>query len=80
MKKNLKAKPTVLGQIVDKAFQEVSREHGINEQDLFMAALGHCAVGLLLVNLSWMPGSLHALGWMLLVVGFLVMLLIRKKL
>ncbi|UUZ66304.1 hypothetical protein LP417_35410 (plasmid) [Polaromonas sp. P1-6] len=45
-----------------------------------MAALGHCAAGLLLVNLSWMPGSFRALGWVLLVAGLMVMLLIRKKL
>ena len=80
MKKSIKVQPTVLSQVIDKAFKAVSQEHGISEKDLFMAALGHCAVGLLLVNLSWIPDSLRPLGWTLLVVGLLVMLLIRKKL
>ena len=80
MKKGMKTTPTVLSQVVEKAFKAVSQEHGVSEKDLFIAALGHCAVGLLLVNLGWMPGSFRALGWALLVAGLLVMVLIRKEL
>jgi hypothetical protein len=80
MPHKIKDLPAEFSQIVDKAFAETLRENGITAKDLFVLAVGHCAVGLVLVNLSWLPGSFHALGWTLLAAGLTTMILIRKKL
>lgn len=69
---------SVVTEVVEKSFKEIHEDSGISAQDLFMASLGYAAVGLLIVNLDWMPGSFHALGWSLISVGVLAMVFIRK--
>jgi hypothetical protein len=80
MTNKLKDLPAEFSQIVDKAFAEVLRDNGITAKDLFVLAVGHCALGLLLVNLSWLPSSFYVLGWTLMAAGLTTMILTRKKL
>lgn len=73
------AKPNPFGQIVDRAFKDVQSEHGLSARDFFMVALGYSAVGLLLLNLEFVPKGIQPLGWLLLVPGVFVMVLFRKE-
>jgi hypothetical protein len=73
------ANRSALEQIVDRAFAQIQAEHGLSGRDLFMLALGYCAVGLLLLNLDFIPKPLQPIGWVLVVPGLLTLVLMRNK-
>jgi hypothetical protein len=80
MPKKLACKPTSFGQIVKLALQQIRDEQGLSQEDFFMIAMGYSAVGLLLLNLDFIPKSIAPVGWVLAVVGLFAMLCTGKKL
>ena len=80
MNQDAAKKKTVIKEAVEKAFNQIHDDYGISENDLFMASLGYSSVGLVLVNLDWLPSSFHALGWTLIFFGVPSMVFIRKLL
>ena len=80
MNQDAAKKKTAIKEAVEKAFNQIHDDYGISENDLFMASLGYSSVGLVLVNLDWLPSSFHALGWTLIFFGVPSMVFIRKLL
>ena len=68
--------------IVDKActlaFDEVKKD-GIGATDLFAVGTVFCAIGLVMLNTSWLPGSMKVLGGFLVAMGLTVMAVIVRK-
>ncbi|CAN5461953.1 hypothetical protein BH10PSE16_BH10PSE16_03880 [soil metagenome] len=77
--KNGRARPSKVDQIIDEAFEQ-SDKHGVTAQEIFVCGLGTALLGLALLNIGALPGSLHAMGSVMVFVGVVAMVLIRRKL
>ena len=76
---NGRARPSKIDQIIDEAYEE-PRRNGVTAQEIFVCGLGTALLGLALLNISALPGSLQAMGSVMIFVGMLAMVLIRRKL
>ena len=80
MKKNITDKPSIVRVIVEKAFKKTQEDYCVSENDVFVASVAFAGIGLILVNIDWLPASINSLGWSLMVIGVASMVLIRKLL
>ena len=80
MKKNTTEKPSMVRVIVENAFKKTHEDYGVSEHDIFAGSVSFAAIGLILVNIDWMPVSFNSLGWSLMVIGVASMILIKKLL
>ena len=60
------------------AFNEVKKD-GMKATDLFAVGTIFCALGLVMLNTSWMPGSMKVLGGFMVSMGLVVMITIVRK-
>ena len=63
---------------IQNAFAEVHGRTGISKEDLFAAALGYAAVGLIVVNMDFLPMALNAVGWTAVFCGTAGMIFVRR--
>ncbi len=75
---NPKKQPSLLDKAVTVAFNEVKKE-GIKAADLFAVGTIFSAIGLVMLNTGWMPGSMKVLGGFLTAMGLIVMVVIVRK-
>lgn len=68
-----------LDAIIDEAYKE-SLSKGAGANEIFVAGMGTATAGLVLLNISALPGAVHAMGIVMTFVGVLAMVLIRRKL
>ena len=80
MQMKTEKKSSVIREIVEVAFKKTNSVYGISAPDLFAGSVAFAAIGLILVNIDWMPASFNSLGWSLIVIGVASMVLIRKLL
>ena len=73
-----KKQPSLLDKAVTVAFAEVKKD-GATATDLFAVGTIFCALGLVMLNTSWMPGSMKVLGGFLVAMGLVVMAVIVRK-
>ena len=73
-----KKQPSLLDKAVTVAFDEVKKD-GATPTDLFAVGTIFCALGLVMLNTSWMPGSMKVLGGFLVAMGLVVMAVIVRK-
>jgi hypothetical protein len=78
MKKNTTENPSMVRVIVEKAFKKTHEDYGVSENDVFVASVAFAGIGLILVNLDWIPASFKLLGWSLMAIGVASMFFIRK--
>ena len=71
-------KPSILDKAVTVAFNEVKKD-GVKAADLFAVGTVFCALGLVMLNTSWLPGSMKVLGGFLVAMGLTVMVTIVRK-
>ena len=71
-------KPSILDKAVTVAFNEVKKD-GVKAADLFAVGAVFCALGLVMLNTSWLPGSMKVLGGFLVAMGLTVMITIARK-
>lgn len=60
------------------AFNEV-KKNGMKATDLFAVGTIFCALGLVMLNTSWMPGNMKVLGGFMVSMGLVVMITIVRK-
>ena len=63
---------------IQKAYAKVHGRTGISKEDLFAAALGYAAVGLIAVNVNFLPQVLHVVGWTAVFSGLAGMIFVRR--
>lgn len=73
-----KKQPSLLDKAIDVSFAEVKKD-GMAATDLFAVGAVFCSIGLVMVNTSWLPGSLKVLGGFLSAMGLAVMVVIVRK-
>ena len=71
-------KQSIVDKAVTLAFDEVKKD-GVKATDLFAVGTVFCAIGLVILNTSWMPGSMKVLGGFLVAMGLTVMITIVRK-
>ena len=71
-------KPSILDKAVTVAFNEVKKD-GATATDLFAVGTIFCALGIVMLNTAWLPGSLKVLGGFLVAMGLVVMVTIVRK-
>ena len=71
-------KQSIVDKAVTLAFDEVKKD-GVKATDLFAVGTVFCALGLVMLNTSWLPGSLKVLGGFLVAMGLTVMITIVRK-
>ena len=63
---------------IQKAFDEVHAQTGISKEDLFAAAMAFASIGLIVVNIDFLPLALHFVGWTAIFCGGTGMLFLRR--
>ena len=71
-------KQSIVDKAVTLAFDEVKKD-GVKATDLFAVGTIFCALGLVMLNTAWMPGSMKVLGGFLVAMGLTVMVTIVRK-
>lgn len=71
-------KQSTVDKAVTLAFNEVKKD-GIKATDLFAVGTIFSVIGLVMLNTSWMPGSVKALGGFMVAMGLTVMVVIVRK-
>ena len=71
-------KQSIVDKAVTLAFDEVKKD-GVKATDLFAVGTIFCALGLVMLNTAWMPGSMKVLGGFLVAMGLTVMITIVRK-
>ena len=71
-------KPSTLDKAVTVAFAEVKKD-GATAADLFAVGTIFCALGIVMLNTAWLPGSLKVIGGFLVAMGLVVMVTIVRK-
>ena len=71
-------KPSILDKAVTVAFNEVKKD-GATATDLFAVGTIFCALGLVMLNTSWLPGSMKVLGGFMVSMGLVVMITIVRE-
>ncbi len=71
-------KPSILDKAVTVAFNEVKKD-GATATDLFAVGTIFCALGIVMLNTAWLPGSLKVIGGFLVAMGLVVMVTIVRK-
>ena len=71
-------KQSIVDKAVTLAFDEVKKD-GVKATDLFAVGTIFCALGLVMLNTSWLPGSMKVLGGFLVAMGLTVMITIVRK-
>ena len=71
-------KPSILDKAVTVAFDEVKKD-GATATDLFAVGTIFCALGLVMLNTAWLPGSLKVMGGFIIAMGLTVMAVIVRK-
>ena len=71
-------KQSIVDKAVTLAFNEVEKD-GVKAADLFAVGTVFCALGLVMLNTSWLPGSMKVLGGFLVAMGLTVMVTIVRK-
>ena len=71
-------KQSIVDKAVTLAFDEVKKD-GVKATDLFAVGTIFCALGLVMLNTAWMPGSMKVLGGFMVAMGLTVMVTIVRK-
>ena len=71
-------KQSIVDKAVTLAFDEVKKD-GMKATDLFAVGTVFCALGIVMLNTSWMPGSMKVLGGFMVAMGLTVMAVIVRK-
>ena len=71
-------KQSIVDKAVTLAFDEVKKD-GVKATDLFAVGTVFCAIGLVILNTPWMPGSMKVMGGFLVAMGLVVMAVIVRK-
>lgn len=77
--KNGPAKPSKLDAIIDEAYKDTLSK-GATAQQIFAAGLASATGGLVLLNIAALPDAFHAIGSVMIFVGVMAMVFIRRKL
>ena len=63
---------------IQRAFETVHEQTGVTEGDLFHTGVAFSALGLIAVNVDFLPMSVHAVGWTAIFCGLAGMMFVRR--
>ena len=63
---------------IQRAFDSVHGQTGVSKSDLFAMGMTFASLGLIVVNIDFLPLALHAVGWSAIFSGTAGMVFLRK--
>ena len=63
---------------IQRAFDTVHEQTGVTKGDLFQVGIAFAALGLIAVNVAFLPMSVHAVGWTAIFCGLAGMMFVRR--
>ena len=63
---------------IQKAFDTIHEQTGVTKGDLFHVGIAFAALGIIAVNVDFLPMSVHAVGWTAIFCGLAGMMFVRR--
>ena len=63
---------------IQRAFDTVHEQTGVTKEDLFHMGIAFASLGIIAVNVDFLPMSVHAVGWTAIFCGLAGMMFVRR--
>ena len=63
---------------IQRAFETVHEQTGVTKEDLFHMGIAFASLGIIAVNVDFLPQALHVVGWTAVFSGLAGMIFVRR--